>query len=48
NGKFGKALNFDGSDDYVTMGDKDSFNPSSAITIAGWVNIDITTGDKTI
>jgi len=36
-GKFGKALSFDGVDDYVTFGDVNNFDGLSAITIAVWL-----------
>jgi len=35
-GKFGKALSFDGSDDYVEVQDSDSLKPTSAITVEAW------------
>jgi len=36
-GKFGKALKFDGVDDYVNVGHSESVNIVNAITIAAWV-----------
>jgi hypothetical protein len=37
-GKYGKALDFDGSDDYVTMGNPSSMNfGTGAFSVAGWV-----------
>jgi len=36
-GKFGKALSFDGVDDYVEVPDSESLNITSAITISAWV-----------
>ena len=36
-GKYGSALNFDGSDDYVNMGDQSSLEGMSAITIEAWI-----------
>jgi len=36
-GKFGKALEFDGVDDYVDCGNDESLNITSAITISIWV-----------
>ena len=35
-GKFGRALSFDGVDDYVDCGNDDSLNITDAITIAAW------------
>jgi len=35
--KFGKALSFDGSDDYVSVGNGASLNISGAITIEAWI-----------
>ena len=37
-GKFGKALNFDGIDDYVDCGNEASLRPSDGITVEAWVN----------
>ncbi len=39
-GKFGKALSFDGSDDYVGLGDAASLNPTTQITMSVWVKMD--------
>jgi len=39
----GTALSFDGVDDYVNAGNDSSLNPSSAITVEAWVNMN----DKT-
>ncbi|NUM36592.1 MAG: LamG domain-containing protein [Candidatus Brocadiae bacterium] len=42
NGKFGGAYNFDGTDDRIDLGDKDSLNPyKSDMTIAAWVQADV-------
>lgn len=38
-GKFGKALRFDGSDS-VTVGNDPSLNPANAYTVEAWVNFD--------
>jgi hypothetical protein len=37
-GKFGKALSFDGVDDYMDISHSDSIMPTSAITVEAWVN----------
>ncbi len=39
-GKFGKALSFDGTDDYLSIGPVDSLKISNAITLSAWVNFD--------
>jgi len=36
-GTFGKALNFDGVDDYVDCGNDESLNPTEEITLCAWV-----------
>ncbi|NIO44173.1 MAG: hypothetical protein GTN36_01295, partial [Candidatus Aenigmarchaeota archaeon] len=36
-GYFGKALDFDGSDDYVSLSDSDSFNIVDELTISAWI-----------
>lgn len=38
-GKLGNAGNFDGSNDYVNAGSAASLNPTTAITIGAWVNL---------
>ena len=38
-GKFGKAVAFDGSNDYVSIGTSSSLNPTNAMTIAAWLYI---------
>jgi hypothetical protein len=38
NGKFGKALEFNGSDNYVDCGNAKSFDLTDAITIVAWIN----------
>ncbi len=37
-GKVGQALNFDGVNDYVTMGGSDTLNLTSTLTVSAWVN----------
>ncbi|NTU46044.1 DUF2341 domain-containing protein [Candidatus Roizmanbacteria bacterium] len=37
NGKFGSSLNFDGTDDYVTVSNQNNFNFSSDFAISMWV-----------
>jgi len=36
-GKFGKALSFDGVDDYVEVTDSESLKPTTEITVTGWI-----------
>jgi len=36
-GTFGKALSFDGVDDYVEVPDSASLNPTNAITVMAWI-----------
>ncbi|MCK4428979.1 MAG: LamG domain-containing protein, partial [Candidatus Aenigmarchaeota archaeon] len=38
NGKFGGALDFDGTDDYVDCGNDSSLDITDAITVEAWVN----------
>jgi hypothetical protein len=44
-GKFGKALKFDGMDDYVYMKNSENSNPTNAITLSVWVNPSDFTGE---
>ena len=37
-GKFGNALSFDGSNDYVLVADDDTLDITTAITIEAWIN----------
>lgn len=46
--KVGKALAFDGIDDYVDCGSDNSLKPVSAITIAAWVKFNSVSGDQMI
>jgi hypothetical protein len=39
-GKLGKALRFDGSNDYVSVSDHPNLEFSPCITVEAWVNID--------
>jgi len=39
-GKFGKALSFDGADDYVDCGNDESLNITDEITIVAWVRVE--------
>ena len=41
NGKFGKALEFDGVDDYVSVPDSSSLDITDEITIEAWINSNI-------
>jgi hypothetical protein len=42
-GQIGSAVDFDGTDDYITMGDNDLYGPSADFTIAAWINQDAIT-----
>jgi len=44
-GTFGKALSFDGVDDYVEVPDSASLNPTEEITVMGWFYLKGPTGD---
>jgi len=37
-GKIGQGFNFDGTNDYINLGNNVSLAPSGAITIVGWIN----------
>jgi len=39
-GKRGAALSFDGQNDYVSFGNPTSLNPTGAITMLAWINVD--------
>ncbi len=43
-GKFGKALNFDGVDDYISIVDSDDSKYTGPITICVWANITVSSG----
>jgi hypothetical protein len=43
-GKYNASLNFDGTDDYVTMGNVLDFERTNPLTISAWVNIGSITG----
>ena len=45
-GKFGKALSFDGVDDYVNCGNATSLDGFTAFTVEAWVNADVVLKDK--
>ncbi len=47
-GKFGKALTFDGSNDYVTVPDAASLDPGPAMTLEAWVRPTASTGWRTV
>ncbi len=47
-GIIGQALNFDGVNDYVNVGNASGLNPSTAITLAGWIKIVDTTSQLPI
>lgn len=38
-GKFGKALEFNGVDSFVEVQDNDSLNPTGGLTVAAWVKV---------
>ncbi|KKT34928.1 MAG: hypothetical protein UW24_C0018G0001, partial [Parcubacteria group bacterium GW2011_GWA2_44_12] len=38
-GQLGNGLNFDGTDDYVDVGDSISLEPATTITIAAWIKV---------
>lgn len=38
-GQMGKAMSFNGSSDYVNLGQKDAFNPTGSFSLSFWVNI---------
>jgi len=40
-GKYGKALDFDGSNDYVNCGNDESLNITDAITVEAWVKPEV-------
>jgi hypothetical protein len=44
-GRYGKALHFDGLNDYVYIGNSSSLEFNQSITIACWVKVDGTTGE---
>lgn len=45
NGISGKARSLNGSDDYIDLGNNSLLNPSNAMTIEAWVNLDAVTGE---
>lgn len=47
-GKVGKALSFDGSNDYVRVENSPSLQLSESITVTSWVKIEGSTGDHQI
>lgn len=48
-GKFGKALNFDGTNDFVAMpSDLTQFKVTSAVTLSAWVNLTSTAAQRDI
>ena len=47
-GKFGKALTFDGSNDYVTVPDAASLDPGPAMTLEAWVRPTASSGWRTV
>ncbi len=47
-GRFGRALEFDGEDDYVTVPHHDSLNPRAELTLMAWVNLQNPGADQKI
>jgi Concanavalin A-like lectin/glucanases superfamily/Domain of unknown function (DUF6531) len=47
-GKYGNALDFDGSNDKVTVPDSDSLDLTDGMTLSAWVKPDATTGWRTV
>lgn len=47
-GYFGKALNFDGSNDYVNCGNDSSLNINGPFSISAWVYVNVSSSYKTI
>ena len=48
NGQIGNAQDFDGSSDYVTMGDVLDFAYTNAISVSAWIQTNKLTGRQTI
>lgn len=46
-GNFGKATNFDGSDDYIDVGDF-GFNDDESFTYIAWINLDTISGTQSV
>ncbi len=47
-GRIGRALNFDGSDDYVSVADSTALDVSTSFTMSGWVKLAATGEDSAI
>ena len=47
-GKFGKALDFDGSDDYIEIGSSSKVDNSSAGTLEAWIKLDVISTEQSI
>ena len=47
-GKFGKALSFDGVDDYINCGDIDAIDGASKITVTAWIKWEGKVGGLTV
>ncbi len=47
-GKFGKALNFDGSNDYVSVNDSSSLDLTNKMTLEAWVRPTANSGWRTV
>ncbi len=48
NGKYGKGIQFDGTNDYIDLGNSSLFNITSAVTISAWMNISNQTTSRVI
>ena len=47
-GKFGRAVSFDGVNDFVSVADSSSLDLSKGMTLEAWVNPSVATGGRTV
>src|SRR6185295_14113503 len=47
-GKYGRALSFNGSSNFVTVGDSATLDLTNAMTLEAWVNVGSATGYRTV